>query len=153
MKQKSNGQQVEFIGTKLLEAELVRNGFEVAYPIRDRGIDFIIYQDNHGKPFSAVPIQVKAASGERFILDRKYERMKGLILAYVWGIDKKPRYFLLTYREALSLLGRARKTNSWQKKGIYVYPHVPHRLKEKLHQYYEDRWTWLRKLLRTKTQK
>ena len=152
MKRKPDAQQVEFIGTKLLEAELVRERFEVAHPIRDRGIDLLVYRDDRGKPFVALPIQVKASSSERFDLDRKYERTTNLVLAFVWNIPRsnnsRPRYFLLTYAEALSLLGSARKTKSWQKGRRYAFTRqVPRQLERQLRQNYEDRWKWLREKL------
>jgi hypothetical protein len=60
-----DSQRVELIGRSKLEAQLIRNGFEVARPHRDRGIDLIAYLDRAGR-LSAAPIQMKASSGERF---------------------------------------------------------------------------------------
>src|ERR1035437_7673951 len=114
---RSDSQQVALIGTSLKEAELVRHKFEVAHPNRDRGIDLIVYRDQPGRPFVGVPLQIKATRGERFDPNKKYKKFAGLVFAYIWNIDKNPRFFLFTYREALGVLGDARKTKSWRKKG------------------------------------
>jgi hypothetical protein len=50
-------QQIELIGTAALSAALIREGFEIAHPVRDHGIDLIVFSDAPGLPFSAIPIQ------------------------------------------------------------------------------------------------
>lgn len=86
-----DSQQKELVGRALLEAELVREGFEVARPLRDRGIDLVVYAVG---PFKAVPIQVKVKTAEGFDLSKKYSRYPELILAYVWRIHETQRFFL-----------------------------------------------------------
>jgi len=145
----SDSQQVELIGTSLLEAELVRHGFEVAHPRRDRGIDLLVYRDEPNRAFAAVPVQIKASSGERFDLDRKYERLAaaGLVLVYIWKIDERPQFFLLTYKDALDVLGDAQKTTSWIKNGYYAFTNfVSVERKEKL-RHFENQWDWLHRHL------
>jgi hypothetical protein len=143
----SDSQQVELIGTSLLEAELVRNGFEVAHPNRDRGIDLLIYRDAPDRPFAAVPVQIKASTSERFDLDSKYGKFFGLVFAYIWNVNGQPQIFLLTYAEAFNLLGDARKTKSWTEKGYYAWTNfVSADRKKKLGQF-ADRWDWLHRHL------
>jgi hypothetical protein len=115
-----DAQQVELVGTSWLVAQLVADGLEVARPERDRGIDLIAYLDD-GR-FRAVPILLKAATGRRFELMRKYERLgPRLLLAFAWNVrnPSKTAGYALTYREALKVakdLGWT-KTASWERAG------------------------------------
>jgi hypothetical protein len=139
-----DSQQIELLGTAAFEAELIRRGFEVATPRRDRGIDLIIYTDQPSEPFRAVPLQLKISSGAAFNLDRKYERFTGLVLVYVWHIHTQPRYFCLTYQEALGVIGaQALQTPSWRDKGTYAMFKVSQARQQHLAPY-EHRWEWLR---------
>ena len=72
-------QQIELIGTAALTTALIREGFEVAHPMRDRGIDLIVFSDSPDEPFSALPVQVKAHTGAALMVQRKYEKFKGLV--------------------------------------------------------------------------
>lgn len=83
-------QRIELIGRNLLVNALLRDGLEVARPERDRGIDLIAYVDRgpvgpSGRQFVARPIQMKAFTGRRFSIDRKYLVVPGLHLAYLWN--------------------------------------------------------------------
>jgi len=138
-----NTQQTELVGTALLEAALVREGFNVARPAIDFGIDLIVFSAQTDKYFKAIPIQIKVSTEARFELHRKYSRFKDLVLAYIWNIHKKPRFFFMTYEEALDVLGpRASKSESW-KKGYYSFSKISKTRLEKLRNY-ENRWDWLR---------
>jgi hypothetical protein len=102
-----DAQVVEALGRNLLVTELLRANLEVAFPIRDRGIDLIAYLDTGDgvRDFVACPIQMKAASRESFSIDKKYEPFPGLILAYVWNVfdpDATVTY-ALTYGEAVEV--------------------------------------------------
>lgn len=112
-------QTIEILGRNRLVEELLRAGLEVASPLRDRGIDLIAYEDTGEgvAKFSARPIQMKAASDERFNVDRKYEAFPGLIVAFVWNVGDPARMttYALTY-EALIAVGDAMgytQTPSW----------------------------------------
>lgn len=143
---KLDTQQVELIGTAALEAELIRQGFEVARPNRDRGIDLIVYSDKKDKPFSAVPIQVKAATDRSFGAFRKYEKFTGLILAFVWHATTQPRYFLLTHPETVKFI-KDPKGYSWQSNGTYKWSgKIPKWVEEGLLPY-ENRWDILHYIL------
>ena len=93
-------------------------------PLRDRGIDLIAYEDTGEgvRAFSARPIQMKAASDERFNVDRKvdrkYEAFPGLIVAFVWNAGDPARMatYALTYAELIAVgdaMGYTR-TPSWE---------------------------------------
>jgi len=75
-----DAQLVEMLGRHRLIAELLRANLEVAIPARDRGIDLIAYADLETQVtrFSACPIQLKAALGGSFSVDRKYAKFSRL---------------------------------------------------------------------------
>lgn len=109
-----DSQQVELLGRAALEAQLIRHGFEVARPHRDRGVDLIVYLDREDH-FAALPIQMKASSGTMFGAWRKFERVRDLITIYIWNIQSdKPRFFIMTGAEAIALIPDKRKQKkSW----------------------------------------
>ncbi len=140
-------QQIELVGRAALETELIKRGFELARPHRDKGIDLLVFLDEPTKPFSALPIQMKAYTGTTFGVQRKYERMKGLVLVYIWDILNKPRFFMMSYSEAARLVPKERKlTPSWNKpfpKGGWHWTKAPKDVVKKIERF-EDRWDWLR---------
>ena len=118
-------QQIELVGRAWLEARLIRAGFEVARPARDRGIDLIAFSDTASETFWACPIQLKAASAESFSLDRKYAN-RGIVMAYLWdALSIEPTLFLVPYEDALSLLGNAQNTKSWEIDGRWAVVFSP----------------------------
>src|SRR5512138_2005135 len=77
-------QQIEILGRNRLKAALIEAGLEVATPERDNGIDLIMYRwSAEGGEFVARPVQMKAATEFTFSVDRKYERIPTLVIAYV----------------------------------------------------------------------
>lgn len=120
-----DSQQIELIGRSLLISELLRDGIEVALPERDRGIDLIAYVDldeAHGT-FLARPIQLKARTTPAFSIAPKYERFPGLLLAYLWNVDRPSALeaFCLTYAEALGIAQEMgwTETKSFREGGLY----------------------------------
>ena len=100
-------QVVELLGRQRLIAELLRDGLEVALPVRDRGVDLIAYADlsRQVSRFAARPIQMKASTTIGFGVFTKYERVVDLILAYVWhlGDPTAEATFAMTYPQAVAL--------------------------------------------------
>lgn len=110
-------QQIELVGRAHLETRLLKAGFEVARPIRDKGFDLIAYSDVQGGQFFATPIQMKASSGTIFSLDRKYEN-RGIIYAFIWHILEAPRLFLVPYEDAVAMLpDSSAQSDSWKVHG------------------------------------
>ena len=72
-----DSQQIEILGRNLVKAALIEAGLEVSTPERDNGIDLIAYRWSLQGEFTAVPLQLKAASAFSFGVDRKYERIPG----------------------------------------------------------------------------
>lgn len=120
-----DSQAIELVGRNQLTAELLRAGLEVALPLRDRGIDLIAYVDMGDgiTAFTAVPIQMKAASERSFSINRKYDKFPNLLHAYVWGIQMAEclATYALTQSEAVAV-GTAMDytdTDSWRLDGSY----------------------------------
>jgi hypothetical protein len=133
----SDSQLVEIAGKHLLISRLVAAGYEVAEPLRDRGIDLIVYRDKNG--FSARPLQMKASTQESFSLDRKYEKFSNLLIAYVWNVNagEKGDVYLLTFEQALRVMQAKgySSTDSWIKNGYYFVRNAGKELKELLKPY------------------
>jgi hypothetical protein len=146
-------QLVEIAGRNWLTSELLQAGLEVARPERDRGIDLIAYRDlDKERKFRACPIQLKAATGEVFGLDPKYERFPGLVLVYVWHLGDRARTkcFALTYSEVLHVADEMgwTKTDSWitggrNKKRGYSTTAPSERLKKMLAPFEVSPGKWL----------
>jgi len=126
----------------MLEARLIEEGFEVARPNRDRGIDLIAYLDRTGAGhFAAVPIQMKASEGTRIGAWRKFKRTDDLVVVYVWNVtSEKPRFFIMSAKEAVALIPKTSKHGGWS------WPKAPRWLVKKLEQF-ENRWDWLKERL------
>jgi hypothetical protein len=120
-----DSQLVEMLGRHRLIAELLRANLEVAIPARDRGIDLIAYADlgTQVTRFSACPIQLKAAVGSCFSIDKKYAKFPNLLMAYVWHVADpvKAVTYATTFSEAKAVADAMGYTNtaSWER-GLYV---------------------------------
>lgn len=144
---KLDTQIVELLGRQRLIAELVRDGLEVAVPVRDRGVDLIAYADLslQVSRFASRPIQMKASTNSGFGLDQKYARISDLILAYVWRLADPPAAvtYALPYAEALEVAGAMgwTTTASWLR-GQYITTSPSQRLVTLLEPYRmsEGRW-------------
>lgn len=144
-------QIVELIGRHHLTAELLRAGLEVATPVRDRGVDIIAYDEREHEFFVACPIQMKAAMKRSFSLATKYERVRNLIIAYVWHLenDSQRVTYALTYEEAFYIaetMGWTR-TKSW-KSGAYSTTHPSAKLVSLLKPYRMTPEKWRGKVTR-----
>ena len=133
-----DAQLIELVGRQRLISELLRADLEVALPMRDRGIDLIVYADLRVSGFRAVPIQMKAASTSCFAVDQKYSKFPNLLLAYVWFLDTPEQAvtYALTYAEAVSVAENMgyTATMSWQT-GIYTTTRPSRKLLQLLEPY------------------
>src|SRR4051812_20024658 len=85
-----DSQQVEILGRNRIKAALIEAGLEVASPERDCGIDLIVYRWSADPPnFVARPLQLKAGRDFSFGIDRKYEKIPGLIMTFVVGVREE----------------------------------------------------------------
>jgi hypothetical protein len=145
---RQDSQLVEIAGKHLLISRLVASGFEVAEPLRDNGIDLIVYRGDNG--FTAWPIQMKASTQESFSLDSKYKKIPNLLIAYVWNVNAAERgdIYLLTFDNAVKVMtvkGYA-ETDSWTKKGYYFVRNAGTELKGLLKQYGMTTEQWREKI-------
>lgn len=119
-----DSQQIGIVGKQILIANLLAADLEVAVPIRDRGIDLIVYRDKaQDRVFKACPIQLKTASEAVFGLDAKYKGFGDLRIVFVWNAKEpsKAQLFSLTYAECEAVLTEMKfdQTDS-RKKGKYT---------------------------------
>lgn len=143
-----DSQTVEILGRNWLVNRLVEDGLEVARPERDHGVDLIVYLDLEASgTFVARPIQLKAATTASFAIDRKYERIRDLLIAYVWLAEDAG--FALSYPEAVAVgdeMGYT-ATGSWLDGGKYSTTTPSQRLRELLTPYRMESGDWRRCLL------
>jgi hypothetical protein len=144
---REDSQLTEIAGRHLLIAHLLSAGFEVAQPLRDNGIDLVAYQGKRGtRQFLARPIQLKAFSRESFYVDKRYESLPHLLIAYVWNVrtPDKSEIYALTFPDALAILEKKgfADTNSWTKAGQYFVRNAGKELKNLLKPFRmtPDRW-------------
>lgn len=148
---KLDSQAIELLGRNRLVSELIRAGLEIAFPIRDRGIDLIVYADRSSsdQEFFAIPIQMKGASKKSFSIDEKYEKIPRLLIAYVWGIGNDAHEtFVLTYSEAMKIatdMGYT-ETDSWITGRNYAVPTPGKKLESKLREFQMTPAKWRAKL-------
>jgi len=64
---------------------LLSCGFEVAVPVRDKGVDFLIYRENENNSYRK--IQLKSSIGETFSFSRKYLSTEDLVCIYVMNLS------------------------------------------------------------------
>ena len=148
-------QLIELAGRHWLIGQLLTFGLEVADPIRDRGVDLIVYEDR-ADTFRAVPVQLKVASHRAFGIHRKYDKTRDLLLAYIWNIrpGETPSAYVLRLDEAIALgdeMGYT-KTPSWAK-GAYTTTKPSMKLIKKLERFASsaDRWRMLLQRGRART--
>jgi hypothetical protein len=114
-------QIVELLGRNRLIAEILRAELEVALPIRDRGVDLVVYADlaARGQNFISRPIQMKSYSERGFRVDRKYEKIRDLLIAYVWHVHdfSKTVTYVCSVDESVTIANTMgwTKTPSWEK--------------------------------------
>lgn len=142
-----DSQQVEILGRNRIKAALIEAGLEVATPERDNGIDLIAYRWALAGEFIARPVQIKAATTFSFGIDRKYERIPGLIMAFIMGARQEAyTIYALTYAEMLTLADTMEwtRTPSWIEGGAYSTRHSGQRLMKLLKTFQATRMTWSR---------
>jgi hypothetical protein len=88
-------------------------------------VDLIAYADldKDVRRFVARPIQMKASLRSVFAVDRKYAKIRDLLIAYVWHLEEPARavVYALTYPQAVAVAEKMgyTRTASWRR-GNYV---------------------------------
>ncbi len=142
-----DSQQVEILGRNRIKAALIEAGLEVATPERDNGIDLIAYKWSTAGVFEARPVQIKASSSFTFGVDRKYERIPGLIMAFIMGARRESYViYAMTYAEMLKVATERGWTDtaSWTDVGRYVQTRASPALEDALKSFLADRQSWTR---------
>jgi hypothetical protein len=142
-----DSQQVEILGRAALTAALVADDLEVAIPERDEGIDLIVFTV---EPWRVRPVQMKASTGAVFSVDKKYERVEGLVMTYVWNARPggEPEFYAMPWARAVEIahmLGWT-QTASWTTKGRYATSRPPARVREALATHRVEPGGWKRLL-------
>lgn len=76
-------------------------------------------------------------------------RVPNLVVIYIWNVQSRPRFFVLSTREAIELVrNKCKKMTSWttSKNPGWSWPITRIAIADRL-QLYENRWEWLRKRL------
>lgn len=130
--------QLERIGTAYIAEQLYRAELMLAYPDIDQGIDLIVY-DFNSAGFRAVPVQIKAFSGEAFYTSDKYLRIPRLRIVYLWNVGSQDRIraFGMPYPEAERIVDN----HEWSRKnGVYAYTRGSAVLRSALEPFEIDDW-------------
>lgn len=135
-------QVVELAGRHWLIGHLLSLGLEVAEPVRDRGVDLVVYEER-SDVFRALPIQVKASSFSGFGVHNKYRKARNLLLAYVWNVRPEgpgPCAMVLTVNEAEKVVSDM----GWARAGKTGYSTTApsKRLRSALIEYISTRERW-----------
>ena len=144
-------QQIEVLGRNMVTNQLLREGIEVAEPVRDRGVDLIAYlPKENGERFRARPLQLKVASDRDFSVYTKYEEFSDMVVVYVWRVayDDGPEIYALTTRETLEVAEQRgwTETNTWKRDGRYNDTKVTGPTQEAVDPYRVERGEWRTKL-------
>jgi hypothetical protein len=120
----SDSQLVEILGRNKLVSDLLRARIEVAIPQRDNGIDLIAFVvDREVGLFKSKPIQMKAATNKSFLIERKYEKLPELIMAYIWNVQtyEDSTTYAMTYADCLLIAEHMgwTETNAWRQGNRY----------------------------------
>lgn len=138
-----NSREVELAGRSWVVSRLLAHGIEVATPVVDSGIDLIAFKEVGAGGIRALPLQLKCATAENFSLDAKYAE-RGITMVYVWHVMTTPRAYIMSYEEALTVLGeKSAATPSFSGRGTYSMSSVSKDKQQRLGAFL-DRWDWLK---------
>jgi len=111
------GRFVESFGRLHLAESLHTAGYACAEPLIDNGVDLVAFRDGRYRT-----LQLKAATGERFGVARKYEGRAEIFVYIFHARSAKPQIYAMTYDQAVAIL-RDRghcESKSWKEKGGYT---------------------------------
>lgn len=150
-------QLIEIKGRHRLVEALLAAGLEVSLPVRDRGVDLIVYADlsAQARRFAARPIQMKSSSAASFMVNTKYEKFPDLLIVFVWYVlePEKTIIYALTHEETVLVADEMGYTNtdSWrgktktakkQKRGAYYTSRPSLKLKRLLEPFKMSQEKW-----------
>lgn len=139
---KLSKKQLEKIGTAYVAEHLYREGLRFALPDIDDGIDLIVYNFAEDSQFTSVPVQLKAFSDEEFYSDKKYLKINGLFMVYLWyvGTEKPVKAFGMKYTEVEKIVDQ----KSWSRhNGVYAITRGTNPLRDILRPFEIKNWSKL----------
>lgn len=99
----------EIISRNILINKLLEYEFEVAMPVRDCGIDLLVYKKLESTCYKK--IQLKSSIGKSLSFKRNYHKITDLNFIFILGvISEKPIIYGLTISELIELLESSGKT-------------------------------------------
>jgi hypothetical protein len=112
-----DAQTIALLGRDRVIEQLHRAGLEVALPRRDHGIDVIAYVDK-AEAFQALPIQVKASAGFRWVVNQKYGSFAEIVIAFALYLadEDKAEVYVLPHTENRAIaerLGLTQRSATW----------------------------------------
>lgn len=122
-----DSQIIDLLGRNRLVDELLQAGLDVAVPVKQRGIDLIVYAQQSDGSFVASPLQIRSSAGRSFSIDHTNEKMANLIYAFVWGVGtEKVATYALTQRE-MQRVGESTGFSLMQSSQRALYAESPNR--------------------------
>jgi len=114
-----DAQTIGLLGRDKVIEQIHRAGLEVALPRRDHGIDIIAYADK-ANSFQALPIQVKASAGFRWVVNAKYASFAEIVIAFAMHLadESSAVIYAVPHSENVAIaehLGFTKKSATWLK--------------------------------------
>jgi hypothetical protein len=130
--------ETKTIGTESFSEELQNHNLQYEKAVTGSKVSgYVTLTD----AFTKRPIKLNTNSEDRFVLKQDWKETEGLIIVYVWIMAGKKRFFMLTYDEAVNLLGREIETESWQKRKWYSLRHAGTKISFiRCFEKYENNW-------------
>jgi hypothetical protein len=140
-------QLIELIGRARFTEFAIRSGFELATPLRDCGVDCLLYFPVEDDLFNtAIPIQLKSYSSRALTVDSKYNRIGNILHVILWNcLATDIEYFALTQKLAMELavFFKWNELPGWKKKkGRYDATTATKRIKIEMMKYKIDTTTF-----------
>ncbi len=114
-------QLIEVIGRSKFTEFAILSGFELAVPVRDCGIDCLLYFPVEDRLLNtAIPVQLKCYSAQALTVDSRYDRIGNILHVVIWNcLTASPSFFVLTQKHAMQLAAHLKwdKTTGWANKG------------------------------------
>lgn len=112
-----DAQTIGLLGRDKVIEQLHRAGLEVALPRRDHGVDIIAYADK-ATAFQALPIQVKASAGFRWVVNAKYAPFAEIVIAFAMYLadESATVVYAVPHLENVAIaerLGFTKKSATW----------------------------------------
>jgi hypothetical protein len=104
-------------GEAALASRLLAEGFHVARPLPDSGVDLVVLAPDFGR---VAPVQVKTARAPSYAFRRSWFRPVDVVLVICWLLPQGPRFFVFDgLADVERFLGDSARTDSWVQRGLW----------------------------------